>query len=134
MKQRTRQNWAVVMAFAALWMILGIRQASAQDHVVPLTELQRQMRSGAEARARNAADLERVFSSPAARDAFQKYKVAPEQAKKAVSLLNDEELSRLAERARAAEKDVEGGFIVGILALIGLVVVILVVLAVVNKD
>jgi len=40
----------------------------------------------------------------------------------------------LADRAREAEQDVEGGFIVGLLALIGLVVVILVVLAVVNDD
>jgi len=47
--------------------------------------------------------------------------------------LNDEELSRLADRARAVEQDVQGGLIVGLLALIGLIVVILVVVIVVTN-
>ena len=40
---------------------------------------------------------------------------------------------RLADRARASEKDVEGGLIVGILALIGLVVVIIIVASLVAQ-
>jgi hypothetical protein len=45
--------------------------------------------------------------------------------------LSDDELARLADRARASEKDVQGGLIVGILALIGLIVVIIIVVAIV---
>ena len=51
----------------------------------------------------------------------------------AVATLNDEELARLADRARASEKDVEAGIIVGILALIGLIVVIIIVVSVVAE-
>jgi hypothetical protein len=48
--------------------------------------------------------------------------------------LDDAELSRLAARARAVEQDVEGGIIVGLLALIGLVVVVIVVLTVIRAN
>lgn len=105
--------------------------AAAEDHVVPLTELHQSVRSAAQERARNIADIERVLSYPAARDALQRSKVNPEQVKTAVATLDDQELARLADRARASEKDVQGGLIVGILALIGLIVVIIIVVSVV---
>jgi hypothetical protein len=50
--------------------------------------------------------------------------------RQAVATLNDSELARLSDRARASEKDVQGGLIVGILALIGLIVVIIIGVAV----
>src|SRR5712691_9702491 len=77
--------------------------------------------------------LERVLSLPAAQDALKKASLNQDQIRKAVSTLNDEELSRLADRARAVEQDVQGGLIVGLLALIGLIVVILVVVIVVTN-
>ena len=51
----------------------------------------------------------------------------------AVATLSDDELARLSDRTRASEKDVEGGLIVGILALIGLIVVIIVVVSIVAE-
>ncbi len=132
MKPYSRQTWAVLTALATTLTFLNPRVSSAQEHVLPLTELHRQLQSAAGQRARNLADLQRVLSLPPARDALKKAKVNPGQMHKAIARLNDEEVARLADRARAAEKDVEGGFIVGLLALIGLVVVILVVLAVVD--
>jgi hypothetical protein len=51
----------------------------------------------------------------------------------AVATLSDAELARLSDRARSSEKDVEGGLIVGILALIGLIVVIIIVVSLVAK-
>ncbi len=128
-----QQHWAVLTALTVLSMFLNPRVACAQDHVVPLAEVQRALRSEAEARARNQADIERVLSLPAAQNALQKAGVNQDQVRKAVSTLNDEELARLADRARTAEQDVQGGLIVGLLALIGLIVVILIVVTVVKK-
>ena len=79
------------------------------------------------------ADIERVLSYPAAAQELAKYNVRPEQVHQAVATLTDTELARLADRARTSEADVEGGLIVGILALIGLIVVIIVVVALVAE-
>ncbi len=105
--------------------------AWADDHVVPLTELHDKARSASEDRAKNIADIERILSYSAAAQALQKSNVNQEQMRRAVATLSDDELARLADRARASEKDVQGGLIVGILALIGLIVVIIVVVTVV---
>src|SRR5581483_10124102 len=106
--------------------------AVAQDHVVPLDELHQKALSASQERARNIEDIERVLSYPAASEALQKAAVNQDQMRRAVATLNDEELARLADRARASEKDVQGGLIVGILALIGLIVVVIIVIAVVT--
>ncbi len=106
-------------------------RAAAEEHLVPLAELHREVDSAAAARQRNLEDLNRVLSLPQAEEAFQRASVSRQQVTAAVAVLNDQELARLADRARVAEKDVQGGIIVGLLALIGLVVVIIIVVAVV---
>lgn len=103
----------------------------ADDHVLPLTELHDKARSASENRANNIGDIERVLSYPAAAQALGKSNVNQDQMRRAVATLSDDELARLADRARASEKDVQGGLIVGILALIGLIVVIIIVVAIV---
>jgi hypothetical protein len=102
----------------------------ADDHIVPLDDVHQQARSSSETRAKNIADIERVLSYPAAAEALQKSHVNQEQMRKAVATLDDSELARLSNQARSSEQDVKGGLIVGILALIGLIVVIIVVVSV----
>jgi len=133
MKRQMQRDWALVTVFTVLCMFLNPGVILAQEHVLPLPDLQRDLRSAAQTRAQNLSDIDRVLSLPAAQQALQKANINQDQVRKAVSTLNDEELSRFADRARAAEQDVQGGFIVGLLALIGLIVVILVVVAVINK-
>ncbi len=72
-----------------------------------------------------------MLAYPAAAQALEKSNVNQDQMRRAVATLSDDELARLADRARASEKDVQGGLIVGILALIGLIVVIIIVVALV---
>ena len=112
--------------------MLSLTPASAQ-HVVPLKDLSHTLRSAAAERSKNLADVERVLAYPAASDALAKYHVSQAQMRTALATLTDDELARFADRARTSEKDVQGGLIVGILALIGLVVVIIVVLAIVAE-
>jgi hypothetical protein len=129
-------KWALslVVSAAVLFVSLAPQEAFADDHIVPLGELQNRVRSAAAERARNIADIERVLSYPAAAQALQKSNVNQQQMKTAVATLSDAELARMADRARASEKDVQGGLIVGILALIGLIVVIIIVVAVVADN
>jgi hypothetical protein len=103
---------------------------TAGQHVLPLSELQHNAQSAAEQRQKNIQDIERVLSYPAAADALAKSNVNQDQMKRAVATLDDQELARLAAQARTSENDVKGGLIVGILALIGLIVVIIIVVSV----
>ena len=115
-------------------MCLNSQTSLAQEHVVSLKDIQKQLELKAESVAKDRSDIERVLSLPASREMLRKSNIGAEQVRTAVAMLSPAELSRLAVRAREAEQDVQGGLLVGILALIGLVVVILVVIAIVNDD
>jgi ABC-type transporter Mla subunit MlaD len=106
---------------------------AGDDHIVPLTDLQQQLRTAAQQRAADQTDLARVLALPAAKAEFAKYDINPTQVQTAIATLSDAELARLASRARSAEKDVEGGLIVGLLALIGLIVVVIIIVSVVTQ-
>jgi hypothetical protein len=123
-----RRSCAVV---AATTFFVVSMQASAQQHVVPLAELQSKVQAISKDRAQNIADIERVLSYPAAVQALEKSGVKQEQVRTAVATLSNDELARFAEKARASENDVQGGLLVGVLALIGLIVVILIIIAIV---
>lgn len=110
---------AMLMTFAAP------TTAYSQEHVVPLSELYGKLQARSEARAKNLEDINRVISHPVVQDTLRKANINQEQAQRAIAQLNDEELSRLADRARAVEQDVEGGQVVLILALIGIAAVII---------
>ncbi|MBX5494895.1 MAG: PA2779 family protein [Bryobacteraceae bacterium] len=110
---------AMLMTFAAP------TTAYSQEHVVPLSEVYGKLQARSEERAKNLEDINRVISHPVVQDTLRKANVNQEQAQRAIAQLNDEELSRLADRARAVEQDVEGGQVVLILALIGIAAVII---------
>jgi hypothetical protein len=135
MTLRPYQSIAMTTALA-VFSSTSIPQAAmaAEPHVVPLAELQQSAHASQTARAQNLKDLDRVLSLPQSQEALGKAKMNPNHVKIAIASLSDQELDRLAQKARTAEQEVEGGIIVGLLALIGLVVVIIIVLAIVNKD
>jgi len=133
MKSQLRRDLAKLMALTTTWVLfITPTVASAQNHVVPLAELESGLRSKAEARAKSIEDIDRVMALPAATKELQRLNVTQSQVHAAVSTLNDVELTQLAQNARGAEQEVQGGFIVGILALIGLIVVIIIVLSIVH--
>ncbi len=127
----SRATRTALPVFLSAALLMPSLAQAADEHIVPLSELHQQARATADQRTRNLADIERVLSYPAAAQALAKANVNHDQMKTAVSTLSDDELARLADRARASEHDVQGGLIVGILALIGLIVVIIIVVAVV---
>src|ERR1700744_6059707 len=67
----------------------------ADDHVVPIAELQREVAAVSAARAQNLADIQRVLALPIAQAELQRANLNPERVKSAVSQLTSEELARL---------------------------------------
>lgn len=134
MTLRPYQSIAMTTALAVFSMTSMPQAMAAESHVVPLAELQQSAQASQASRAQNLKDLERVLSLPQSQEALNKAKVNPNHVRVAIASLSDQELDRLAQKARTAEQEVEGGIIVGLLALIGLVVVILIVVAVLNND
>ncbi|HZO57349.1 MAG TPA: PA2779 family protein [Bryobacteraceae bacterium] len=135
MTLRPNQSIAITTALA-VFSYTSMPQAvmAAEPHVVQLAELHQSVQASQAARAQNLRDVDRVLSLPQAQEALGKAKVNPNHVRAAIASLSDQEVDKLAQKARAAEQDVKGGFITGILALIGLVVVILIVVAVMNDD
>jgi len=135
MTLRPYQSIAMTTALA-VFSTTSLPQSAmaAESHVVPLAELQQRAQVSQTARAQNLKDLDRVLSLPQAQEALGKAKVNPNHVRIAIASLSNQELDRLAQKARTAEQEVEGGLIVGLLALIGLVVVILIVVSVMNDD
>lgn len=130
------QTWAIITALAVLSYTTLPQPAFAatEEHVVSLDELQKDATATAGARSHDIDDVVRIISLPQAQATLAKANLTPERVKTAVAKLSDEEIAQLAQKARTAEKDVQGGFIVGLLALIGLIVVIIVVVTVVRNN
>src|SRR5436309_15161266 len=82
---------------------------AAESHVVPLSQLHRDAAAVTETRQLNLAKAEKFFSSEAAQTALHGVKINGEQVTKAIPLLNDEELGRLASRIDAAQTSFAAG-------------------------
>jgi hypothetical protein len=80
-----------------------------QSHVVSPTELQQATLSVARTRQQNLTKVEKFFSSERAEKALKSAHLDPVQIKKAVPLLSDQELARLAARADKAEENFAAG-------------------------
>jgi hypothetical protein len=105
---------------------------AAQERILPSTQLHQELQRTSQARQSNLDVIQRVLSTAAAQDLLKQAKLDPGHVQKAVSQLNDAELAKLAQQARSAEDDLAGGLIVGLLALIGLIVVIIIVVSLVD--
>jgi hypothetical protein len=83
--------------------------AWGEEHVVPLTELRERIDQSAAQREANREQLERFLSSPAVAKAVTGMRLDPDQLRRAIPRLNDDELARLAARAARAEAEMAGG-------------------------
>ena len=105
---------------------------SAPQHLVTPGQLQNSAVKASQTRQRNIEEVRHFLSLPQAQKAFRQAHVNPEQVKKAVSGLSDQELAQLSSRATRAQRDFAAGaltndelilIIVGIILLIVLLIV-----------
>ena len=100
-----RTATAAVLA-AAMTCIAPMRLA-ASEHVVPSAELSQRLETQAERRTADERSLQDLFAS--SRGALEAAGLDAEQVSEGVAALDDEDLARLAERARAFQADVAAG-------------------------
>ena len=131
MKSELRSCAAVVTAFAVS-MLCVPANLQAQSPIVSPKELRQDLKQAAETRQSNLQALHRVLSTETGQAELKKHNINGSHVQKAFAQLSDDELSRLADQARAAEADVEAGAVVTILAIIGLIVVIIIVIRAVS--
>ncbi len=77
--------------------------ACAQDHVVSPAELKAEVRSAAQSRQANIDALQRLLATDAAAKVMQTAGIDPARVRRAVPLLDDQELARLAAQANQAD-------------------------------
>ncbi len=100
------------LSAAALVAFFAIPQnmvAQATNHLVSPSQLQKAAVDASRQRQQNIDSLNQFFSSPKAQQALESAHMNPQQVKKAISGLSDEELAQLATRANKAQMDFAAG-------------------------
>ena len=87
------------------------RNVIAQDsqHLVSPSDLQKATVDASQSRMQNIDTLNSFFSSDQAQKALQSAHMNPQEVKKAVAGLSDQELAQLASRAQKAQSDFSAG-------------------------
>ena len=99
-----------MLVIAALFISAGI-PARAQDrqHVVSLSDLNKDAARPAQTRQSNEEAVRTLLSSDPGQKALKSVNVDYQQVDKAVGQLSDEDLAKLAERSRRAQSDFAAG-------------------------
>lgn len=105
--------------------------APAPQHLVSPDQLQQSTVSASQARQRNIEEIRQFLSMPQAKEAFEKAHANPEEVKKAVSGLSDQELAQLSQRATKAQHDFAAGLLGTETLILVIVAIILIILLVV---
>jgi hypothetical protein len=90
-----------------LWIAPAV--PASGDHVVSRAELRRELQRASATRRDDLQAVERLLRSERAGQALKSVRLDPARAIQAAALLEDEELARLAARAREAERDFQAG-------------------------
>ena len=100
------------LVFGALLCLAGIpsrSQGQEKQHVVSLDELKKDATRPAEARQADESAVRNLLSSESGKKALKSASLDLQKVDKIVSQLDDEDLAKLAERSRQAQKDFAAG-------------------------
>lgn len=100
------------LVLGALFCLAGFPsriQGQEQQHVVSLDELKKDAAKPAEVRQNDEAAVRNLLSSEPAQKALKSSNLDLERIDKAVGQLSDEDLRKLAEKSRQAQKDFAAG-------------------------
>ncbi len=98
---KTRQNLARIAVKQTLVVLLAgvmMMSARADDHVLPLAELNNAISRATTSRQANRADIDRFFSEPRVQHVLKDAGLNAQQLKNDASLMSDEEQASLAAR------------------------------------
>jgi len=109
MSLKLRKRLAILLAIAFTSLAAPAQRFLADDHAVSAADLHQVLVDSAKTRQTNVETVQKFFSSEIAKNALSKQIVTASKVEKAVPLLNDEELSRLASQCRQVESDISAG-------------------------
>ena len=109
MSHKLRKRVAMLLAIACTTLAAPAQNFFADDHAVSAADLHQVLVDSARTRQANVETVQKFFSSPVAKNALSKQIVTASKVEKAIPLLNDEELSRLASQCRLVESDISAG-------------------------
>jgi hypothetical protein len=124
-----RLIWALAMG-----LVLSLAGSAARgqqnEHVVSLDELSKDSAGPSETRQANEAAIRQVLSSEAGQKVLQSAKIDYAKVDKAVGQLNDEDVTKLAERSREVQRDFAAGSLTDrdllVILIIALLVIVLI--------
>lgn len=99
--------FAAVMSLVA--PVLANAQQPAGDHAVSSNQLHQDVQKAARTRKANEAAVREMFSSDAAKETLKSAGIDYKQVDQAISQVDDEDLSRMAERSNEVQKDFAAG-------------------------
>jgi hypothetical protein len=104
-----RQSVSVLLLFTLSVIPALPQSAPAADHVVSMGDLHQSILAVAQARQTNLAKIRGFLETESARKVIEAMKFDSAQITLAISVLSDEELSRLAVQSEKIQKDVTAG-------------------------
>jgi hypothetical protein len=124
---------AVIFLLLLSFGFVAVPPATAQDHVLAPSDIQKDLASSSTARQKNETQLQNFISSPQAQQALKSAHVDSGRVKNAIPSLDDDELAQLAQRSEKAQQDFAAGRMSDrdlIIILIAIVALILIIVAV----
>ena len=106
---KLRKPSAILLAIAFAFLATPAQRSFADDHAVSAADLHQVLVDSAKTRQTNVETVQKFFSSEVVKNALSKQIVTASKVEKAIPLLNDEELSRLASQCRQVDSDISAG-------------------------
>jgi hypothetical protein len=131
MQTKKITRFATMLLAAAVTAGPMLAQSQADQHVVPLGELNKAAARPAETRRANEAEIRQLFATVDGQKALKSANVDYAKIDRAVSAMSDEDVARISSRARELNRDFAGGNLTDHDLLVILIVVLIVVILIV---
>ena len=109
MSLKLRNPLAMVLMMAFAWLAAPGQRLFADEHAVSAADLHQALVDSATTRQTNAETVQKFFKSEVVQKTLGHQIVNAAKVEKAIPLLNDEELGRLAAQCQQVESDISAG-------------------------
>ena len=109
MSLKLRNPLAMVLMIAFAWLVAPGQRLFADEHAVAAADLHQALMESAKTRQTNVETVQKFLKSEVVQKTLGHQMVNAAKVEKAIPLLNDEELSRLASQCRQVDSDISAG-------------------------
>ena len=109
MFHQLRKSLAILLTVMFAWLAAPAQSLFAEEHAVSAADLHQALVESAKTRQTNVETVQKFFSSKVVKNTLSRRMMNFSKVEKAIPLLSDEELSRLASQCRQVESDISAG-------------------------